>query len=101
MIIETLAAKIREAGRGGVGGYEVRCPWAISQLKHFVVKSSGRAEASSGKHDDDVLSLGIGVQLLDMATPYLESMREQWIPHDLRNIIAARKAQNGAKNTFS
>lgn len=101
MIIETLAAKIREAGRGGVGGYEVRCPWAISQLKHFVVKSSGRAEASSGKHDDDVLSLGIGVQLLDMATPYLESMREQWIPHDLRNIMAARKAQNGAKNTFS
>jgi hypothetical protein len=100
MIIETLAAKLREAGRGGMGGYEVRCPWAIAQLKHFVVKPSGRAEASSGKHDDDVLALGIGVQLLGMATPWFERQREEWLPRDLQALRDVR-GKVGHKRTFS
>jgi hypothetical protein len=101
MIVETLAARLREAGRGGMGGYEVRCPWAISQLKHFVVKQSGRAEASSGKHDDDVLALGIGVQLLDMATPWRESQRDEWLPRDLQALRGARGKVSGGARTFS
>ena len=94
MAIETLAKAVREAGRGQVGeGYEIRCPWAIRQLKNFIVKPNGRAEASSGHHDDDVLSMAIGVQLLDMATPWNEREREEWIPRDLRgNPLDARKS---------
>lgn len=86
MILEGLAGRLREAGRGGMGGLEVRCPWAIKQMKNFVVKANGRAEASAGHHDDDVLSLGIACQLLDMATPWREVEREAWIPRDLRGV---------------
>jgi hypothetical protein len=85
MVIETLARAIREAGRGQIGeGYEVRCPWILSQLKNFVVKPNGRSEAASGHHDDDVLSLAIGLQCIEMATPWNERARDQWIPRDLR-----------------
>jgi hypothetical protein len=101
MVIETLAAKLRESGRGGMEGYEVRCPWAINQLKHFIVKTSGRAEASSGKHDDDVLALAIGVQLLDMATPWREAMRDEWLPRDLMALREARGRVAGGNRTFS
>ena len=82
MIIETLAATVREAGRGTIDdGYEVRCPWIIKQMKNFGTKPNGRMEALVG-HDDDVLSLAIGVQLLDMATPWYLSEREAWDPFD-------------------
>jgi hypothetical protein len=77
MVIENLARMVREAGRGVVGeGVEIRCPWALKQMRDFVVKASGRAEAAQGRHDDDVLALAIGCQLLDMATPWRESERE-------------------------
>jgi hypothetical protein len=85
MVIEKLAEVLREAGRGVVGtGFEVRCPWAIRQLENFVVKTSGRAEAASGHHDDDVLALAIGVQTLGNAIPWAERAVEAWIPPDLR-----------------
>jgi hypothetical protein len=100
MIIETLAKVIREAGRDEMGGYEVRCPWAIAQLKNFIVKNSGRSEASTGKHDDDVLSLAIGVQLLDMATPWVETRREEWLPRDLARLRAMRRKKPGG-GTYS
>jgi hypothetical protein len=85
MIIEGLAKAVREAGRGEIGGgIEVRCPWAIRQMRNFVVKPNGRAEASANHHDDDVLALAIGLQLLDHATPWGEREREDWLPRDLR-----------------
>lgn len=95
MIIETLAATIREAGRGVIGeGYEVRCPWIIKQLKNFGTKTNGRMEALVG-HDDDVLSLAIGVQLMDMATSWHELEREAWVPRDLQGLASPRKTLGG------
>ncbi len=85
MIVETLARAIREAGRGKEGeGYEIRCPWILYQARNFIVKASGRAEAAQGHHDDDILALAIGLQLIDQATPYHETAREAWLPRDLR-----------------
>lgn len=84
MILEKLIGEIREAGRGNMGrGYEVRCPWIIKQMKNFGTKPSGKMEALTG-HDDDILSMAIGVTLLDSATPYFEQVRPDWIPPDLR-----------------
>lgn len=86
MMLENLATAIREAGRGEVGtGYEVRCPWIIAQMKNFGAKPSGRLEALVG-HDDDVLSLAIGLQTIDMALPWHEVERDEWLPRDLRGI---------------
>lgn len=86
MIVSTLARAIRETGKGQVGdGIEIRCPWAIAQLKNFVTKKNGRSEAAKGKHDDDVLMLAIGLQCIDHATPYHERTIERHLPWDLRD----------------
>ena len=90
-MIENLARHIREAGRGRVGdGIEVRCPWAIAQMKQFVVKPNGRAEAGVGHHDDDVLALAIGLQNLDAGRAYVEFERAPWTPADLRGLDRGR-----------
>ena len=84
MVISTLARALREGGKGKVNeGIELRCPWIVKQMKNFITKANGRSEAASGKHDDDVLMVAIGLQLLDHATPYQESEREVWCPRDL------------------
>lgn len=84
MMLETLAAAVREAGRGGVGlGLEVRCPWALKEMRNFGTKPNGRMEALVG-HDDRVLGLAIGIQCVGHATPYRERIVERWIPPDLR-----------------
>ena len=85
MIVEGLARRVREAGRGESGqGIEIRCPWALKQMRNFVVKPSGRTEAAPGHHDDDVMALAIGCQLLDVGTPWREDERGGWLPRDLR-----------------
>lgn len=94
MVISTLARALREAGTGKVSeGFECRCRWLVAQLKNFVTKANGRSEAASGKHDDDVLMVAIGLQLIDHATPYHESEREQWIPRDLRESEPTSRAR--------
>ena len=96
MILEGLVAVLRESGKGGYGqGFEVRCPWAIAQMKSFIVRANGRAEASGGHHDDDILSLAIGVQLLDMATAWGEHNREEFMPSDLRALRDRRRNGGG------
>ena len=91
MIIESLAATVREAGRGEIGkGYEIRCAWILKQMKNFGTRPNGRMEALVG-HDDDVLSLAIGNQLLDMAIPWREREREAWVPRELRALEARSK----------
>lgn len=98
-IVEGLASRLRESGRGVIGGgFEVRCPWAIKQMKNFVTKANGRMEASAGHHDDDVLGICIGLQLLDMATPWRETERETWVPRDLRGRLERKVGRN---QTFS
>lgn len=93
MMLEKLATTIREAGKGEIGqGYEVRCPWIIGQMKNFGTKPNGKMEALTG-HDDDVISLAIGNQTLDMALPWHEREREQWIPRDLRESEPTSRAR--------
>lgn len=76
MVIEGLARAVREAGRGAAGeGIEIRCPWALAQMRNFVVKPNGKAEAGPGWHDDDVLALAIGLATLEMAVPWQERER--------------------------
>jgi hypothetical protein len=100
MILEKLISEIREAGKGRAGvGYEVRCPWTIKEMKNFGTKKNGRMEALVG-HDDSVLSLAIGVTLLDCATPYFEEVRADWMPRDLRGAME-RRQQRGHGGTFS
>jgi hypothetical protein len=49
---------------------EILCPHVIAELKTFVHNSSGRPEAAAGSHDDDVMSLAIGLACLPRATPH-------------------------------
>ena len=43
---------------------DVVCKETVDEMGFFVVNKNGKAEAKSGEHDDDVLSLGIANQLL-------------------------------------
>jgi hypothetical protein len=91
--IAKLEVVTRECLRNEVGGgYEVRCPWIIEQMKNFGTKPNGRMEALSG-HDDDVLSLAIGIFCLDFASPYSLRYVERELPRDLQRLMEARQAE--------
>jgi hypothetical protein len=91
MIIETLAAAVRESGKGEPGkGFEVRDWWGLREMRNFGTKPNGRMEALVG-HDDRVLALAIGIQCIGSATPYLEKTIERWIPPDLRGVEFGRR----------
>lgn len=98
MIVSNLARALRETGKGQPGdGIEIRCPWIVEQLKNFVTKKNGRSEAAKGKHDDDVLMIAIGLQCIDMATPYFEPTVARHIPG-----VTDRPAVTGrGRNTFA
>ena len=64
------------------GGYHVRCPWILKQMRNFGTLASGRQEALFG-HDDDVVSLALGIFTIDAATPYFEHIRERPLPSDI------------------
>ena len=49
---------------------EIYSPIILDECETFVVKSDGRCEAMSGRHDDSVLSCGIGLACIDSATTY-------------------------------
>ena len=95
MILEKLITAVRKAGTGEIGeGLEIRDPWAIKEAKNFGTKPSGKMEALVG-HDDSILSLAIGIFLIEFATPYVEEVREEWLPPDLRGGGGGRKAARG------
>jgi len=62
--VSTLQEYIREQR------IEILCPNVIAELKTFVFNSQGRAEAAAGSHDDDVMSLAIGLACLPQATAH-------------------------------
>jgi len=70
-IISTLASTIREWDTPG-NGIDIWCPHIITQLENFIRKEpSGKSEASQGFHDDDVIALALGDELIEQATLFV------------------------------
>lgn len=75
--IEALAQAIREFERDG-DGININDPHIIKECESFIIMDNGKAEADHGCHDDDVLSLSIGMACINSATAYIrEDYREQ------------------------
>ncbi len=83
--VENLARAIRENGQEGEG-FEIRDSHAVGELEKFVVKDSGRSEAENGHHDDDVLSLAIGLATIGSATELKEEIVARKLPPDLARL---------------
>lgn len=82
-MLEQLARRIREWDTVG-DGIAVPDLATVRELKSFIVRKNGRAEAADGKHDDRVLQLAIGVSFLPMATRYEARRGPRIIPRELR-----------------
>lgn len=91
MVIENLAAKIRDFDSKDGGGIEIYCKHAITELRAFVVSESGRPEASSGRHDDDVMAIAIGLATIEGATSYYENNVGRAYPRDLEKLLNSRQ----------
>ena len=81
MLIERLAASIRDQE------LDVYCPSILSQMRAFIVTDKGKAEAIHGKHDDDVMSLAIGLFCISGATSIQEVVTYRQMPADLRAVL--------------
>lgn len=77
MVIEGLAAAIRSEE------IDVPCVHMIDEMIKFVVKSNGRAEASSGAHDDDVLQAAMAWEVLPSATVLARKVVRDIDPPDM------------------
>lgn len=69
-LVEALAGVIREYDSPG-NGIDIWCPLAIEQCENFVRKANGRSEHAEGWHDDDCLSIALGVELIEHASTYV------------------------------
>lgn len=58
LIVTALQVALREEN------FDLECPVAVNQMRTFVRNARGKAAASSGNHDDDVMALGIGLVCL-------------------------------------
>ena len=83
MLIERLAASIRE------GELDIYCPSILAQMRAFIVNDRGKAEALPGKHDDDVMSLAIGLFCMSGATTLREKQVVRSVPRDLMEAMRA------------
>lgn len=88
LIIEELAKFLRERG------IHCACQHVIHELGKFV-RLDGKMQAAPNEHDDDVLSLAIGLFNLDAATVFEEPVVARELPPDLAALENAREAQNG------
>ena len=69
-LVETLSAAIRNWDEPGQG-IDIFCPHAVEQCENFVRKANGTSAAAEGYHDDDVLSIALGLQVIEHATTYV------------------------------
>lgn len=94
-LITRLATAIREWDTPG-DGIDIWCPHALQQLANFVTKD-GRSEAAQGFHDDDVLSIAMGLTLIEHATVCPGERASPWLmPPDLRETT-----QGGGLGAYS
>lgn len=94
-LIESLAKVIREWDKPG-DGIDILDALALEQCENFVRKTSGRSEHADGWHDDDVLSIALGTELIEHATTYVAITNPFLIPPDLREQRSA-----GAGSAYS
>lgn len=83
-LIETMATAIRDWDVPG-SGIDVWDKDAIDQCANFVRKDNGRSEASEGWKDDDVLSISLGLTVIDQASAYWPP-KDFGLPPDLRPV---------------
>jgi hypothetical protein len=86
VLIESLAKRIRETDKDGEG-IDILCTDALEQCENFVRKGSGKSEASEGYKDDDVLSIALGVTVINHATTYNPPVTNFDLPPDLRTGV--------------
>lgn len=68
----------------------------MNECQNFVIKNNGRAEAAQGHHDDQVLSLAIGMYVLDAeAVTYYEPRVAAWLPPEIRRANERNRVGNG------
>lgn len=91
-MIENLARAVREHGKDAEG-FEIFCPITLAELQAFVVKKNGRSEAMTGKHDDCVIQVAIGLICIDSAITYSEPSILLDLPPDLA-ALARESAAN-------
>lgn len=99
-LVETLAKAIREQGTSGEG-CDLWCPHFVEEAKNFIVKDSGRSEADTGHHDDDILGGAIGLQVIASATEYVEEIVHRPLPPDLARWEAQRARHGVGHAQFS
>ena len=68
-LVEKLATVIRQTDMPGEG-IDIWDEHALEQCENFVRKPNGRSEHADGWHDDDVLTLALGAELIGHATTY-------------------------------
>ena len=89
-IEETMARSVRGYGEDG-GGVHLNCLHLVSECETFCVNDKGKAEALRGAHDDDVMSAGIGLCVIEQATRYRNRYDDIPMPRDLKKIENRRK----------
>jgi hypothetical protein len=82
-LIEKVAQGIREWDTPGEG-IDIGCPHAVEQCENFVRKRNGTSAAAAGYHDDDIIMLGLGIELEGHATTYFPERFGDGLPPDLR-----------------
>ena len=50
---------------------QMECPHVLAEMKTFIFNDKGKAIGSGSNHDDDVMSMGIGLCCMGSATTYL------------------------------
>lgn len=95
MIVEDLASQVRDFNEKD-SGILVMCKTILEQMKSFVISESGRAEASAGRHDDDVLALAIGNSTMAGATRYNEPRALRRLPRDLEHLMGQSRTKTSS-----
>jgi len=72
-------------------GDQIDCPILIQEMGDFIVKESGRSEAMSGKHDDNVMMAAIGLTVISGATMYRTRSVKFELPPDIARMERERK----------
>lgn len=84
LVIDALADAIREKA------VDIGCPHVVGECRTFVRTKSGKFEAASGRHDDDVMGAGIALYNIGCATKMTEKPRKRQPPADAEHWQAVK-----------